>query len=137
MPQTFYAIEHIPTGGTLPQRRAEDFGSNMSRFRACDVEPSRELPPALFAEKRHAAIALTYWLRGIVTRAAPGMARPDGANPDTVSIGGEPHWVQPRADRHAENMRVIEVVVVVRTMGAAVKPRLIQPHPAQAVPARH
>lgn len=59
-----YAIKHVPTGQFLPAPSGRNGrgGSHME-----PVKVSAASPPRLFHTEAAAKIALTYWLRGIVT----------------------------------------------------------------------
>ena len=97
----FLAIRHRPSGGLLPNVRGYGFTR---------VEPSITDPPRLFSSKGPAQQALNYWVQGEFTE-----------KPDYDSDFGSQLTLhcRKRPDRRAEEMEIVEVEIVVRTLTEA------------------
>src|SRR5690348_11323198 len=96
----FLAIRHNPTGGFLP---------SLSSYGFTREEPSTVLPPRLFTKPAAAANALNAWLQGEWFEAA-----------DKDEFGGETQIrIRPNAARRREDMEIVEIELIVRTLTQA------------------
>ena len=97
----FLAIRHRPSGGLLPNVRGYGFTR---------TEPSLTDPPRLFAAHGPAQQALNYWLQGEFT---------EKSDYDTDYGAELTLHCKKRPDRRADQMEIVEVEIVVRTLTEA------------------
>jgi len=98
MNRELYAIQHIPSGGYLPE-----VGKSYTRS-----EHSTKGIPRLFASAGGAKRALAWWLKGITTvrMVAPGFSWDGSDDP-------EEDWdILNMPERKAEDMKVVPVVLL-------------------------
>ena len=103
--RTWYAIQDKFTGMCLPE-----MGSRKGKGGYTNDMPDDSYPPRLFRHSKHAFDALRWWLAG-VARENWSQSQSDGAwqNDGIVS--------EPRTDRKAEDMRVIQVRITMPSKG--------------------
>lgn len=96
----FLGIRHKPTGGMLPNVRGYGFTK---------TEPELDEPPRLFVRRSSAAQALNYWLDGEITEA---YVDNDFGGEVTLQVRPKPH-------RKREDMEIVEIEVIVRSLTEA------------------
>ena len=94
--QTWYAIQHIPSGMCLPEK-----GSRKGKGGYTNDTPDNSYPPRLFKFVIHAFTALDWWLRGVATVEYDL----DGDDRGIVSA--------PQTNRKRDDMRVVKVKITV------------------------
>ena len=95
----YLAIRHRPTGGFLPASRGYGFTRE---------EPSLVKPPRLFVRPSSATQALDYWLEG---------EHYEGS--DDPESGALTLKVIPRPHRRREEMEIVEIELIPRTLTEA------------------
>ena len=96
----FLAIRHRPSGGLLPNVRGYGFTR---------TEPSLSDPPRLFRSQPAAMQALRYWLAGEHFEVDS-----DSDFGGTITL-----HCKRRPDRRPEDMEMVEIEIVIRTMAEA------------------
>lgn len=96
----FLGIRHKPSGGMLPNVRGYGFTK---------TEPELDEPPRLFVRRSSAAQALNYWLEGEHIE----------SNPDNDFSGEIKLRVIPKPHRRREDMEIVEIEIVVRSLTEA------------------
>lgn len=97
----FLAIRHRPSGGLLPNVRGYGFTR---------TDPSTTEPPRLFVRMASAKQALNYWLQGEHYETTDS----DSDFGTSITLN-----CRRRPDRRAEDMEIVEIEIVVRTLAEA------------------